>query len=61
MSDRGKMPYTCAFIEELYRFRTLAPMGVEHKTTSDVKFNGYCIPKNTVVSQSINILLVQRC
>ena len=49
MSDRANMPYTCAFIEELYRFRTMAPQSLPHKTTEDVKLNGYFIPKNTLV------------
>jgi len=49
MNYRSKLPYTCAFIEEVYRFRTLVPMSIRHKTTENVKFMGYDIPKNTTV------------
>jgi len=50
MSHKSEMPYTCAFIEELYRFRTLVPLTVPHKTTEDVTLYGYRIPKGVQVN-----------
>ena len=43
------MPYTSAFIQEVYRCRTIAPIALPHKTTTDIELNGYIIPKNTTV------------
>ena len=50
MSNKGDMPYTNAFIQEIYRYRTLAPLAVPHKATADTEINGYVIPKNTQVN-----------
>ncbi|XP_002120711.5 cytochrome P450 2U1-like [Ciona intestinalis] len=47
MKDKAQMPYTCAFMQELFRFRTLAPLGVPHKITNDVQVEGWSIPKGT--------------
>ncbi|XP_077968458.1 cytochrome P450 2B1-like [Styela clava] len=49
MSHKEAMPYTCAFIHEITRFRTLVPLAIPHVTTEDVKFKGYRIPKGTPV------------
>ena len=43
------MPYTSAFIQEMCRFRTLAPSALSHKTLEDTNLDGYFIPKNTKV------------
>ena len=43
------MAYTNAFIQEMSRFRTLAPSAVPHKTLEDTNLDGYFIPKNTKV------------
>ena len=47
---RPEMPYTCAVIEEVFRFRTLGPLGVQHVTSADAQLDNYVIPKGTVVS-----------
>ncbi|XP_077968910.1 cytochrome P450 2H2-like [Styela clava] len=49
MSHKEAMPYTCAFIHEITRHRTLVPLSVPHITTEDVEFRGYNIPKGTPV------------
>jgi len=49
MKHKSDMPYTCAFIEELYRFRTLVPLDAPHKTTEDATLCGYSIPKEVQV------------
>jgi len=35
MANKADMPYTSAFIQELYRYRTLAPLGIPHKANAD--------------------------
>ena len=49
MSKKAEMPYTNAFIQELFRFRTLVPLNVPHVTDQDTEINGYIFPKNTIV------------
>uniref|UniRef100_H2YB90 Cytochrome P450 2U1 n=1 Tax=Ciona savignyi TaxID=51511 RepID=H2YB90_CIOSA len=49
MSHKTDMPYMCAFIQEVFRFRTLVPLNVPHKTTEKVNIKGYTIPKGTAV------------
>ena len=63
MQIRSKMPYTCAFTEEVLRFRTLGPMSVAHATTEDAVLENYTIPKGTIVrkkliSQSASKMLI---
>ncbi|XP_076799716.1 cytochrome P450 2B4-like [Clavelina lepadiformis] len=48
-SHTTMMPYTNAFIQEVFRFRTLAPLGIIHKTNEDAELSGYVIPRNTAV------------
>nr|XP_039271351.1 cytochrome P450 2C31-like isoform X1 [Styela clava] len=46
---KNKMPYTSAFIQEVERVHTMAPLSMPRKTTSCVQINGYEIPKDTPV------------
>ena len=48
-TKRSEMPYTCAFMEEVFRFKTLVALGVQHLTTEDAEIGGYYIPKGTMV------------
>jgi len=50
---KTKMPYTSAFIQELFRFRTLAPLGIPRKANFDTEINGYVIPKGIQVKFKI--------
>ena len=52
MQHKRDMPYTQAFMNEVYRWRTLAPIGLTHKMTENTYFQGYFIPKGTKVSSS---------
>ena len=45
----GKLPYTRAFLFELLRHSALAPFGLPRAAISDVEFEGYNIPKGTMV------------
>ncbi|XP_078484622.1 cytochrome P450 2U1-like [Ciona intestinalis] len=53
MNDKAQMPYTCAFMQEVFRYRTLVPLSVVHMTNQDVVLNGYTIPKGTTISPNL--------
>ncbi|KXH38769.1 hypothetical protein CNYM01_03503 [Colletotrichum nymphaeae SA-01] len=48
-SDKDSLPYVHAIAQEALRWHTLAPMGFPHLTTEDDTYNGYFIPKNTLL------------
>nr|ACJ71248.1 cytochrome P450 family 1 subfamily D polypeptide 1 [Danio rerio] len=47
--DRPNMPYTEAFINEVFRHASYMPFTIPHCTTENVTLNGYFIPKDTCV------------
>ncbi|KIJ67582.1 hypothetical protein HYDPIDRAFT_174015 [Hydnomerulius pinastri MD-312] len=47
--DDESLPILRAFILESMRWRPLAPMGVPHRATEDIIWDGYCIPAGTTV------------
>ncbi|XP_064596402.1 cytochrome P450 2C31-like [Liolophura sinensis] len=49
LEDSSQMPYTNAAILELLRYISHVPVGLPHRTTDDVIFHGYVIPKHTTV------------
>ncbi|XP_009874515.1 PREDICTED: cytochrome P450 1A4-like [Apaloderma vittatum] len=49
LSDRGKLPYTEAFILEMFRHSSFLPFTIPHSTTKATVLNGYYIPKDTCV------------
>ncbi|NXG26086.1 CP1A5 protein, partial [Grallaria varia] len=49
LSDRAKLPYTEAFILELFRHSSFLPFTIPHSTTKDTVLNGYYIPKDRCV------------
>ena len=51
-----RLPYNEAFLREVMRKQTLAPMSVVHRATEDAELNGYFIPK---VSSVINLSKAQ--
>lgn len=48
-SDFENLPYIHAIVEEVFRWRHLAPGGVPHATLKDDWYNGYFIPKGAIV------------
>ncbi|XP_066052214.1 cytochrome P450 1A5-like [Chamaea fasciata] len=49
LSDRGTLPYTEAFILEMFRHSSFLPFTIPHSTTKDTVLNGYYIPKDRCV------------
>lgn len=52
-SDKEKLPYTCAFIEEVTRWRPLTIAGVPHSNLREDVYNGYRIPKGSVIIPNV--------
>ncbi|OSD01451.1 cytochrome P450 [Trametes coccinea BRFM310] len=48
-SDRASLPYVNALIKETFRWHNVVPLGIPHETTADEEFNGWFIPKGTVL------------
>ncbi|KAM4039845.1 cytochrome P450 1A1 [Anomaloglossus baeobatrachus] len=49
LSDRAHLPYTDAFILEMFRHSSFLPFTIPRCTTSDTVLNGYFIPKGICV------------
>ncbi|PIO65684.1 hypothetical protein TELCIR_12630, partial [Teladorsagia circumcincta] len=56
-SDRQKMPYTNAAIQELQRKANILPMNVVHRTVRDTSVKGVKIPADTHVLGEIHQIL----
>ncbi|GJE86534.1 cytochrome P450 [Phanerochaete sordida] len=52
-ADRANLPYIEALIKEVLRWNPVAPLGVAHRVTRDDFYEGYLIPKNTLVIANI--------
>ncbi|KAL4247164.1 cytochrome P450 family protein [Abortiporus biennis] len=48
-SDYDSLPYICAVAMEIMRFKPVTPLGVPHKLMEDDEYNGYFIPKGTII------------
>jgi len=51
--DRLKMPYMMAFLQELVRFRTIAPFSLPRMTTRETKLGKYTIPAGVTVIENL--------
>jgi len=49
MEDFDKLPYISACISEVLRWRPIAPSGAPHVVIQDDTYEGYFIPKGTIV------------
>ncbi|CAO2585407.1 Cytochrome P450 2C70 [Lemmus lemmus] len=56
IQDRNHMPYTDAVLHEIQRFIDFVPFPLPRKTTQDVKFRGYHIPKVRSISSVLLIM-----
>jgi len=48
-NDRPYLPYVNAIIKEMMRWQLVLPLGFAHMATEDDEYDGYFIPKGTVV------------
>lgn len=47
LNDMERMPFICAMIKELLRWRPIFPLTPDHCATSDIKFEDYAFPEGT--------------
>ncbi|KAM0289149.1 hypothetical protein ACHAO9_006369 [Fusarium lateritium] len=53
IEDRSNMPYLDAIVKEVLRWHPIAPMGLPHTCTEDDIYDGYLIPKGSMVISNI--------
>ena len=51
--DRESLVYINALVKESFRWFTVTPMGISHRTIKDDEFRGYFIPAGTVLTANI--------
>ncbi len=51
--DRNNLPYVNAVVKELTRWNVVAPMGLPHAALEDDEYNGYFIPKGSIVIANV--------
>ncbi|KAF9449669.1 cytochrome P450 [Macrolepiota fuliginosa MF-IS2] len=49
VSDLERLPFVSAVLKEVFRWHSISPAGVPHYLHEDDVYNGYLIPKGTVV------------
>ncbi|CAE6490035.1 unnamed protein product [Rhizoctonia solani] len=49
MDDRKSLPYTQAIVKEVFRWRSVTPIGVAHASTEENIYEGYRIPKGATI------------
>ncbi|KAI0677671.1 CyP450 monooxygenase [Trametes maxima] len=47
--ERPDLPYINAVVKECMRWHVVVPLGVPHRTIADTVYNGYFVPRGTVV------------
>lgn len=52
-NDRAELPYVDALMKEVFRWHTIAPIGVAHRLMEDDTYNGYLIPKGSLIYPNI--------
>ncbi|KAG1876537.1 cytochrome P450 [Suillus subalutaceus] len=56
-ADRDSLPYTEALVKEVFRWSVVAPIGIPHRVTEDDIYDGYHIPKGSLVIPNIWFML----
>ncbi|KAI0637904.1 cytochrome P450 [Trametes polyzona] len=51
--DRENLPYTQAVFLEVLRWNNVAPLAIPHRVIEDDFYNGYLIPKDTIVIANV--------
>ena len=49
LSDRERLPYITALVEEVLRWRNIMIAGFPHVATENLSYQGYHIPKNSIL------------
>ncbi|KAI1172680.1 cytochrome P450 [Nemania sp. FL0916] len=52
-TDRERLPYIDAIVKETLRWHPIAPMGIPHQNTEDDVYEGYLIPKGSMLFANI--------
>ncbi|RXW19450.1 hypothetical protein EST38_g6404 [Candolleomyces aberdarensis] len=52
VTDREGLPYVHAIVKEVGRWYTVVPLGMAHSNTEDDEYDGYFIPKGTIIFQN---------
>ena len=52
-SDKPNLPYITAIMEEVIRWRPVSPGGVPHLTSEETTYDGYTIPKKTIILANV--------
>jgi cytochrome P450 len=50
--DHAKLPYLLAFMNEVYRWKQIAPFAVPRAVTEDTEYMGYRIPKDAIILEN---------
>ena len=48
-SDRDSLVYVNAIVKETFRWHSVVPLSLPHRTTADEEINGYFIPEGTIL------------
>lgn len=51
--DKPNLPYISAIVEEIFRWRPAGPEGVPHLNREESIYNGYIIPKGSVIVPNV--------
>ena len=53
LNDRSSLPYVEAVIKEVLRWQPVLPLGVPHRSVHEDIFNGFLIPKDSIIVTNI--------
>lgn len=53
VADRASLPYIDAVVKEVLRWHPVAPMGIPHMSIEDDVWEGYFIPKGSLLMPNI--------
>lgn len=51
--DRKELPYIDAIVKETLRWHPVVPLSVPHAVSRDNIYNGYFIPKNSIIIPNV--------
>ncbi|CAE7102644.1 unnamed protein product [Rhizoctonia solani] len=57
LEDRPSLPYTDALVQEIMRMFPPIPLGIFHLATEEIEFQGYRIPKGSIINANIWAIL----